>query len=42
MNAPRRKKVAELVASGLTPKEAYEATKSPKIVGYRKPKKSNK
>lgn len=36
MNAPRRKKVAELVAGGLSPKAAYDEVKKLKLKGKRK------
>ena len=42
MNANRRKFAKDLVIrNGLTPKEAYEATKPLKITGHRKPKKES-
>lgn len=41
MNANRRKFAKELTLKGLTPKEAYEATKPLKIIGHRKSKKEN-
>lgn len=36
MNAVRRAKVAELKASGLTPKQAYDEVKKLKLKGKRK------
>jgi len=41
MNANRRKAVKYLILGGMTPKQAYEGTKVPKIIGHRKPKKES-
>lgn len=38
MNSNRRKEVEKLKLQGMTPKQAYDATKTPKIIGKRKTK----